>query len=151
MLWEKELCPVTVAYKYVDLFASIAKKSIEEQLRGDEPAIEIIEANKKCNRTSTKYRLEGDAEFTAGKWQLAMRRYNLSLRQAEVGSENVALAYAKRSKCFLELGMFHNSIADIDLALSVPNVPENLKLELGTRRSSLLSMQKAEEKSEYRI
>lgn len=59
----------------------------------------------KNNKKSLQYRNIGNKEFSKKKWREAMGFYNQSLRFAEIGTENVALAYANRSACFLKLQM----------------------------------------------
>lgn len=132
LLWKKE----SNGTSYVDIFASINKSSMEKMLQNLKIGI-AVEHNKKNNELSTKYRQEGNTRFTDKKWRLAMKYYNLSLRFAEIGTENVGLAIANRSHCFLKLEMFDKCITDIDMALKA-NYPKNKTAKLEDRRAYCL-------------
>lgn len=149
LLWKKES---SEASSYVDIFASIDENSVEKKLQNLKLGI-AVEHNKKNNQLSTNYRLHGNAQFTAGNWRIAMGFYNLSLRFAEIGTENVGLAYANRSSCFLKLEMFDKCITDIDMAL-LANYPKEKKSKLEGRRASCLQQletKKPNEKGEKPI
>lgn len=135
LLWKKE----STGTSYVDIFARIDANSIEKQLKNIRLKM-AVEHNKKNNRVSTKYRLDGNAQFDKGNWRIAMAHYNLSLRFAEIGTENVALAYANRSHCFLKLEMFDKCVADIDMAL-LANYPKDKRPKLEKRRAYCLQQE----------
>lgn len=99
LLWKKE----SNGPAYVNIFAGFDKNPMEKMME-DLRIRTAVGLNKKSNELSTKYRQEGNAKFTAKNWRFAMKYYNLSLRFAEIGTENVGLAYANRSHCFLKLG-----------------------------------------------
>lgn len=129
LLWKKD----PNGTSYADIFASINIDPVAKMVQRLKLGI-AVQQNKKSNTVSTKYRLEGNAKFDAKKWQWAMKFYNLSLRHAEIGSENVALAYANRSHCFLKLEMFDQCIADIELA-TMANYPMEKMPKLNNRRA----------------
>lgn len=149
LLWKKE---TNGASSYVDIFASIDENSVVEMLQNLKLGI-AAGLNKKNNQLSTKYRLEGNAKFTDRNWRRAMVFYNLSLRFAEIGTENVGLAYANRSNCFLKLEMFGKCITDIEMAL-LANYPKEKKSKLQERRAYCLQqieIKKPNEKGEKPI
>lgn len=55
----------------------------------------------------------------------AMENCNAALRYAEIGSENVSIAYAYRSECFFNLYVHDKCLVDIELATNV-GCPRNL-------------------------
>lgn len=61
-----------------------------------------------------------------------MHLYNQSLCVAQVGSENVGLAYGNRSACFFHLKMFDECLTDIELAKKA-NYPQQLMRKLEKR------------------
>lgn len=142
LLWKKEPSGIS----YVDIFASIDQNSVEKQLQNLKLGI-AVEQNKKNNQQSTKYRLDGNAEFSKGNWRIAMGFYNLSLRFAKIGTENVGLAYANRSNCFLKLEMFDKCVADIEMAL-LANYPKDKMSKLEERRAHCLKQMETKKQNE---
>lgn len=132
LLWKKE----SNGTSYVDIFASINKSSMEKMLQNLKIGI-AVKHNKKNNQLATKYRLEGNAEIADKNWRDAMRLYNVSLRFAEIGTENEGLAYGNRSFCFFKLGMFDKCITDIEMAL-MSNYPSEKMSKLKERRAYCL-------------
>lgn len=84
----------------------------------------------KNNSQSTKLRMQGNFKFRLDQWPEAMDLYNRSLCYAEVGTNNVPLAYANRSACFFYMKMYDESLADIVMAKKA-NISKHLipKLE----------------------
>lgn len=78
----------------------------------------------KNNDISTKFRQLGNARFVEKDWRDAMVMYNNSLRFAEINTDNVGLAYANRSTCFLKLEMYDKCLVDTELAIK-SNYPQN--------------------------
>lgn len=140
LLWKKE----PNGSKFVNIFASINKNSVEKKLEQLKLGV-AVELNKKNNDRSTKFRQAGNEEKTKENWRIAMQYYNLSLRYAEIGSENVAFAYANRSLCFLKLGMFDKCVIDIEKAKKANYPKEKSKIsKLEDRRAYCLNQIKKE-------
>lgn len=91
----------------------------------------------KNNERSTKSRLTGNEKVSKNVWREAMKIYNRSICQAIVDSENISLAYANRSLCFLKLKMYDKCLVDIELARNA-NYPENLMSKLEQRQNHCL-------------
>lgn len=141
-LWKKDRNGTS----YIDIFASINKNSVEKML--EELKIGIaVKRNEKSNQLSTKYRQEGNTRFTNGNYRMAMKFYNLSLRFAEIGTDNVGLAYANRSHCFLKLGMFDKCITDIKMA-TMANYPKDKMSKLNSRHAYCLQQLENEKPNE---
>lgn len=70
----------------------------------------------KSDGISSELRMRGNQKFNAKNWDAATELYNQSLRYATDGSENISLAYANRSACFLEMKKYDQCLADIELA-----------------------------------
>lgn len=88
----------------------------------------------KDNQKATEYRNEGNKAFSKEDWNEAMRLYNKSLCFAEWRTENMALAYANRSTCFLKLGKFKECLIDIELAKKA-NYPKCKMSKLEARKA----------------
>lgn len=108
---------------YISLYKAAMLKSIERNFIAN-----------KDGEFSLKLRQEGNALFAKKKWYQAMDKYNRSLCFAENDSENVALAYANRSSCYLRMEMYDKCLVDIDLAKKA-KYPEHLDAKLEKRRS----------------
>lgn len=91
----------------------------------------------KSDFVSLKKRTVGNTFFAAKQWSDAITKYNSSLCFAKNGSENISLAYANRSACFLHLKMYDKCLADIQLAIEA-NYPERLMSKLEARRAVCL-------------
>ncbi|XP_037052135.1 uncharacterized protein LOC119085756 [Bradysia coprophila] len=137
MLWQKESDASNATY--IDLCTPSSPKEIKEFERAislyDERMQNSVEKNfvaSKDNDLSLKLRREGNALFTNKKWDQAMDKYNRSLCYAEKGSEQIALAYANRSSCYLYMKMYDKCLVDIDLARKA-NYPEYLEPKLNKR------------------
>lgn len=142
LLWKKE----PNGSSYVNIFANIIQNSPEKMF--DQLKIAIaVRNNQKNNNHSTTYRLEGNKKITDKNWRCAMKWYNLSLRFAEIGSENVSLAYANRSFCFLKLETFDKCVADIEMAIK-SNYPKQKMSKLEERRAYCLSQMKKKKQIE---
>lgn len=88
----------------------------------------------KRNEWSNQFRLKGNEQVKANKWREAMAFYNKSLCSAEKHTENVSLAYANRSLCFLKMKMYEKCLIDIELAIEA-HYPEHLMSKLIERRA----------------
>lgn len=125
-LWKKEITQNHT--RYVDLFDGIQE---------DEQTADVFETMgsitfQKSNRESTELRMRGNELFATKHWSRAMFWYTQSLCFAEVGTENVALAYANRSACFFNLKMYDEAMVDIELAKK-ENLPDSLLPKLEKR------------------
>lgn len=130
LLWEKEESP------FVDIFENVREdghRGMFEQLR------QLL--NKKDNKLSSNYRNEGNVKFLDKNVLEAMVFYNKSLSFAEIGTENVSIAYGNRSACFFELGLHGKCIADIELAKQA-NYPAGSLPKLLRRQERCLELMK---------
>lgn len=73
-------------------------------------------ALKKNNVMAKKLRDKGNELYYEKKFHEAMAYYNESIAYAENDSEALALAYANRSNCFLNLNLFQECLIDIERA-----------------------------------
>ncbi|XP_055306389.1 SET and MYND domain-containing protein 4-like [Sitodiplosis mosellana] len=144
-LWKKE----TGRAEYVDLFASVQRSSLDDML------LESVkrQQTRKNNQKSTEWRLKGNELFRQENWPEATICYNKSLCYAEVGSENVALAYSNRSACLFHGQILNEVLVDIELARNA-NLPDRLTKKLEDRKNECLkqmSMVKCEGKSKLKL
>ncbi|XP_055306395.1 SET domain-containing protein 3-like [Sitodiplosis mosellana] len=119
----------------VDLFALLQRSPL------DDMAMELLkmQQTRKNNQKSTEWRLKGNELFHQEDWPEATTCYTKSLCYAEVGSENVALAYSNRSACFLHAMKLNEALVDIDLALKA-NLPDRLLPKLEQRKKDTLNL-----------
>lgn len=135
-LWEKEAS----SGLYVDLFD---ENDVPESLQNEFDIFDKIKtkviANQeyhflaKDNKKSLAFRALGNDFFSKKNFTEAMKLYNKSLCFAENGTENISLAYANRSSCFLHMKMYAKCLADIELAIKA-NYPEKLMPKLLKRQ-----------------
>lgn len=142
MLWQKESEAEDALY--TDLCATSSPKEIEEFEKGisfyDEQLVHSIEKNFVPNKDDVfalKLRQEGNALFAKKKYDRAMDKYNRSLCYAENDSENIALAYANRSSCYLNMKLYDRCLIDIDLATKA-KYPDHLQPKLEKRASDCM-------------
>lgn len=109
-----------------------------------------LELNGKNDKTSSDVRTLGNKKFKEKEWLEAMSLYNQSLCYAENGSENVSLAYANRSACFLHLKLYENCLVDIGLAKQA-NYPMNLMSKLEKRNEDCLKLMAASDGRRYKL
>ncbi|XP_055326476.1 SET and MYND domain-containing protein 4-like [Sitodiplosis mosellana] len=133
-LWKKETTQNQTGY--IDLFASLQEDDVWND--GATNPLETI-TFRKDNEKSLESRTRGNEIFAAKNWEDAMEHYNQSLRNAEVGSENVALAYSNRSACFFYMQMYDEALVDIELAKK-ENLPYRLLPKLQERRQKCLEL-----------
>lgn len=95
----------------------------------------------KNNDKSKMCRNLGNMLFRSNSWFDAMECYNESLSQAENGTENISLAYANRSACFLNFGMYDKCLVDIELAKRA-GYPAKSMPKLDQRKKECLEMMK---------
>lgn len=123
-LWHKESDSASASAPYVDLFKSVQKSPINN-LPSDQ--------FRKNNERSAALRNDGNEKFRLENWEAALNSYNRSLCLAEIGSENVGLAYANRSACFFRMEMYDRVLVDIALAQQ-SKVPDRLLPKLEQRK-----------------
>lgn len=122
LLWKKE--PNTGLY--VDIFKDVPAEFRDSCFeRIFKKSIENKTHRRKNNQISSNLYEKGNKIFRTNDWVEAMKLYNASLCFAEINSDNVCLAYAKRSECFLRMGMFKKCLIDIELAKQA-NYPTRL-------------------------
>ncbi|XP_031635017.1 uncharacterized protein LOC116348245 [Contarinia nasturtii] len=124
MLWKKESTEEHAFYE--DIIANNggadALKMTFTHVRYEEQ----VKSNKD-DKLSLDKRKMGNKFFKQEKWADAMEMYNASLRYAENGSENISLAYANRSNCFLKLKRYNECLVDIQLAKEARYPPESIE------------------------
>lgn len=142
-LWEKTY--QSFEANYVNLFYSgIHRETFPNELSHSVRGVDVADQNKN-DEISSKFRDEGNGMFKKKKWQDAMEYYNLSLRFAKPGTENLAKAYGNRSACFFNMQKYDECLADIDLAKAA-NYPINLMHKLTEREVECV--EKLKEKAE---
>lgn len=99
--------------------------------------------SKKDDAFSTKLRNMGNDHYQQQQWCIAMEMYNGCLRYATGESNNISLAYANRSSCFLQMKMYEQCLVDIELAVEA-NYPMEKLRKLNNRKATCLDqMQKS--------
>ncbi|XP_055308038.1 SET and MYND domain-containing protein 4-like [Sitodiplosis mosellana] len=99
--------------------------------------------NQKSDEQSKEHRLKGNEKVKDLEWREAIQLYNKCLCFAKKDSENMSLAYANRSLCFLKLKMYEKCLIDIDLAIEA-DYPEEKVGKLKERRAFCLNALKQE-------
>lgn len=128
LLWKKEVA----GDSFVDIFENVqddGHSGMFDQLR------QLL--NKKDNKLSSNYRQEGNVQYQNKNVLEAMALYNKSLSFAEIGTENVSLAYGNRSACFFKLQLYAKCLTDIELAKGA-NYPDRLFPKLLKRHGQCL-------------
>lgn len=125
LLWKKEKSGL-----HFDLFP---KRSSEDALVHKFKTMAAVSGCQKNNAISKRLREMGNGLLAEKNWYAGMMYYNRSLRYAELGTENVSLAYANRSVCFLKMEMYDKCLNDIELAIKA-NYPKRLMEKLEERR-----------------
>lgn len=134
-MWEKE-----------SLFVDILSTDKFQSCRSTEQSYPLMAP--KSDAVSLEKRNEGNRFFAEQEWLLAMEKYNESLCFAEHGSENLSLAYANRSACFLRLKQFSECLVDIELAGKI-GYPKKLLPKLEQRKLACLKGEREQPKDEY--
>lgn len=134
MLWKKESNKKDALY--IDLLALC-----ETDLESDINQIISIKGSKpipqKSEAIAMQLRRDGNAVYGVHAYSHAMELYSESLLYSESGSENISLAYANRSTCFLKLNMLDECLKDIELAKAA-GYPIKLMHKLDERRVTCL-------------
>lgn len=141
MWWKKESNAADALY--IDLRTpspdEIEKFDVEISMY-EKKLLKSVEKNfstSKDDAYALKLRKDGNKLFAKKQWDQAMDKYNRSLCYAENDSENIALAYANRSSCYLYMKMYDKCLVDIDLAKKA-NYPEHLESKLKKRAEDCL-------------
>lgn len=156
-LWTKESDDVDALY--IDLFKNVERdypdvckamvefKKLMERVQNSIKTVQYFPnipiKFRKHNQTSTHYRNRGNQKFKEEKWFEAMDLYNESLCTAEIGTENVSMAYANRSAIFFHLKMYEKCIVDIELAKQT-DYPSRLMPKLHKRLAECSKLLHAE-------
>ncbi len=112
---------------YVDLFATFLEEPEETPQISNQPKeSKKLDLSQKNNQRSTELRNAGNEFFLSRNSFDAIRHYNQSLCFADIGSENIPLAYVNRSVCFLRLKMHDKAFRDIELAKAA-NLPDRMR------------------------
>lgn len=142
-LWKKESNKNGSCY--IDLFEW-------NDLPTDSRAIECLHQifrskSKKNDEFAAELRRRGNQQFEQKNWRSAMELYNFSLCYATDASDNISLAYANRSSCYLQLKMYEQCLIDIELAIEA-KYPKDLMRKLNNRKATCLEeMQKSTQDS----
>ncbi|XP_037032561.1 SET and MYND domain-containing protein 4-like [Bradysia coprophila] len=141
LLWKKETNELGSAF--VDITKKVRSNSaITSRIAAEEKEFskKLSESTKiKTNRLSVTYRENGNSKFKQQNWMEAMELYNQSLCYAEIGSENVSMAYGNRSACFYHMQMYRKCLQDIALAKEA-KYPERLMAKLDKRETDCLKL-----------
>lgn len=129
-LWEKD------GDRYVDLINS-ELRNLEKDLLNDKVAMSISE--RKDNEISTQLREKGNKEFDLERYDTAKAFYDKSLKFAETGTKNVALAYSNRSASFFKMQMYKETLVDIELATN-ENLPADVAKKLQNRKTESIAL-----------
>lgn len=133
VLWKKESTKPDACF--IDLTFNQSTVGFDYEV----PKMICESRNKKSDIKSTDLRLKGNQKFRAKEWPEAMWLYNQSLRFATVGSENMSLAYANRSTCFMQMKKYGQCLVDIELARKA-NYPDRLIHKLVEREATCLKL-----------
>lgn len=133
ILWKKEFDDKNACY--INILPA------DNQARLLAKVFENRSCKEKSDGKSTELRTIGNIKFKANLCAEAMELYNQSLRFAPKDSENISLAYANRSACFLKLQMHEQCLFDIELAKKA-NYPQQSMPKLVERKKMCLKMLK---------
>lgn len=136
MLWKKESNRSDAMYE--DIYTQCQVRSTMNRICSYIQT-EIEKSNpRKNDAISLESRQEGDKYFKKKNWPFADSMYDDSLCYAANGSENIGFAFAKRSKCFLEMNMYNECLKDIELAEKA-GYPAKLMPELEQSKAYCMS------------
>lgn len=99
----------------------------------------------KSDKKAEELRNEGNEKYSEKKFFEALLKYNESLCNASVGSENVGLAFANRSAVYFQMKLFEKSLKNIEQA-RLHNYPINNLDVLLRREEKCRSMMKEQVK-----
>lgn len=103
----------------------------------------------KSSEMSEKLREKANSAYKTGKYNIALRGYNLAIMFAPINGEELGLAYGNRSALFVQMKDPYSGLCDIEQALSC-SYPELLKNKLldRQRKCNHLILQKEESNEE---
>lgn len=136
MLWKKESSKKDALY--VDVFALNGGQALLKKVFQD-IRLERGTTFNKNDSTSLEKRMQGNGYYRQGNWNQAMELYNESLCFAKPRSQNISLAYANRSACFLKMKMYQECLIDIDLA-KMTGYPNNLMPKIDDRKLECMKL-----------
>ncbi|XP_031618573.1 uncharacterized protein LOC116337814 [Contarinia nasturtii] len=126
ILWKKDSSNPSL---YVDIFA----------IKGHEIVLKnhhyTVLQSQRDNNQAKWHRERGKVFYTKRKYFEAIEEYNMCLAFAEIGTEEMGLALANRSSCYMRLNMPLNCLTDINLAKQ-SNYPAHLMPKLNARYNS---------------
>lgn len=140
-LWKKT--SNTAGSAYVNLFENVRDGAASFNSVLGPSLRSMFSYTKKKDESSVHYRKQGNQKFKDQKWCEAMSCYNQSLCFAEIGSENVSLAYANRSACFFRLKEYERCLIDIEMAQQA-GYPSHLMPKLTERREHCIKSTEAD-------
>lgn len=131
-LWVKETTPNPL---YVDIFEQLRNSPVYR-----DAIVEHVEYDSaKDDEFAIKYRKAGNDQMKQNNMPKAMELYNQSLCFAVNGLDQLCLAYANRSICFLHFKMYDECLVDIELA-KMSNYPEHLLPKLEQRKNDCMTL-----------
>lgn len=140
ILWEKESNAPNALY--VNMFTAHELDMLERMSRFSKTMV----LPKKNDKYAFQLRKNGNVLFGYGKWSEALEKYNECLCYATNDSSNIALTYAKRASCFLNMKLYNQCLIDIDLARK-SKYPDNFKKKLDEREADCLKLMEEQENS----
>lgn len=140
MLWRKE------SGVYTNIL-EVSDRSLNHLMgSGVQTMMNMNRITQKSNDQAKEHRLKGNDKVKDSEWREAIELYNKCLCYAVKDSENICLAYANRSLCFLKLGMYEKCLNDIELAIEA-DYPEDKVGKLKERRTFCLNALKDDGKA----
>ncbi|XP_055299290.1 SET and MYND domain-containing protein DDB_G0273589-like [Sitodiplosis mosellana] len=142
VLWKKDESPNSDSY--VNIF----------NVKGHEVSLQMVKLQYAMSKASFNYTRDeafakclrecGKDFFKDGDFFKAMFTFNCGLTKITNGSEELGIAYANRSMCFLRLDMPEKALVDIELARK-SNYPANLMHKLTVREDKCKHLLEDEE------
>lgn len=135
ILWQKKKnCD-----EYMDIFAINGHKMNVKEHENTVNLTFQSRSNSRNNAVANQAHELSKKSYGEKKYMKAMNLINDSLRSAEIGSVEVAYAFATRSACFLRMNMPEECLMDIELAKQ-SNYPANMIQDLETRKNKCINM-----------
>ncbi|XP_066153296.1 SET and MYND domain-containing protein 4-like [Euwallacea fornicatus] len=108
----------------------------------------VVMQDGKSNHRSDEMREMGNYAYKTKNARVSHEFYTKSLVYAEIGTDNVSLAYANRSAVLFENGLYRECLKDIEMALK-NNYPERLIPKLVVRKRKAQNLVSKQEPVDY--
>lgn len=138
MLWQKE--SIDGELVYANLMSSEEHKAFS-----DDFSRKVVQAavntvfSQKCSLMSRQHRSEGNNLYEKTQFEEAILLYNNAIMAAKNESEELGIAYANRSACFLKLKEYALCLGDIELAKK-NKYPARLMPKLESRKVECVNL-----------